>query len=164
MLRIAEYYRDHSLATRNRHFNYLNSIFNCGVRRGFTKNNPLRQRKKTKEPKRKVFLAVKVLRKIYNHVVPHLNGSIEVGSILGGRPVPSELLTIKRDQVDFENCVVWVYASESNGWRGTPISEEFRDRLLLMKKHATTEYGREIQKGIQDGMQESRDSIPVQDV
>ncbi len=140
MLEVARYYQHCSVATRNRYFTYLRAIFNWGVRYGITRNNPLAQWKKAKEPRRKVMLTVDDLKKIMKYASDHLRWAIEVEWNLGTRPGPSELLSIKWEHVDFDRGVVWIYATKTKEWRDVPISDHFRQRLLERKKTAKSEY------------------------
>ncbi len=151
VLVMMEQFKDKSIATRNRYFSYLRAIFLWGIRHGITRNNPLAQWKKTKEPRRKIRLTVEDLQKIYNHASPHLQWAIECEWNLGARPGPSELLSLKWENVDFNKGVVWIYASKTKTWRDIPISEQFRQRLLYKKSMAKSEYiieynGRPIKK------------------
>lgn len=132
--------RGKSIATRNRRFTYLKALFNWGIKRGYINNNPLKSYTKTKEPKRKVRLTVEDLTRILQHADPHLAWVIEVEWNLGTRPGPSELLSLKWENVDWQNNCVWVYASKTKTWRNIPIGDEFRRRLFEVKERAQTEY------------------------
>jgi integrase len=65
---------------------------------------------------------------------------LEVEYNLGTRPGPSELFSIKWENVDFDRGVIWAYASKTKDWRGIPISQEFRARLLAKREEAKTDY------------------------
>jgi len=140
VMRVAEYYKDRSQSTRNRYLSYMNAIFNFGIKHGLTHNNPLATWKKAKEVPRQTLLTVHDLQKIYKHAAPHLKWAIEVQWNLGTRPGPSELFSIRWDQVDFEAGVVRVYGRKTKTWREVPIRATFRQRLLEMKRVASTPY------------------------
>jgi integrase len=140
MLKVAEIFKDRKQATRNRYFGYLRAIFRFGVRHGLTKNNPLQQWKKPKEDPRPSLLAVEDVKKIIASAPEHLRWGMEVQWNLGCRPGPSELFSIRWQDVDFEKPCVRVYATKTKKWREVPISEGFKKKLLEKRNLAQTEF------------------------
>lgn len=140
LLKVADLFTARKPATRNRYFGYLRAIFRFGIRSGNTKNNPLTPWRKSKEPPRPSQLNADDVKKIIACAPEHLKWAMEVQWHLGTRPGPSELLSIRWDDVDFEQPAVKVYASKTRTWREIPISQPFRDRLLMKRNEAQTEY------------------------
>lgn len=140
LLKVADLYKDRKQATRNRYFGYLRAIFRFGVRTGITKNNPLTPWRKPKEEPRPSLITAEDVKKIIACAPEHLKWAMEVQWNLGTRPGPSELLSIRWDDIDFEQPAVKVYASKTKTWRDIPISQAFRDRLQERRNLAQTEY------------------------
>lgn len=140
LLQVADLFTARKPATRNRYFGYLRAIFRFGIRSGITKNNPLLPWRKSKEPPRPSQLTADDVKKIIACAPEHLKWAMEVQWNLGTRPGPSELLSIRWDDVDFQQPAVKVYASKTQTWRDIPISQPFRDRLIERRNEAQTEY------------------------
>lgn len=129
-----------TLATRQRYLGYLKALFRFGVEHGHSTNNPLAKWRKTKERRRDLRLTLEDLGKLLAHAPPHLAWAIEVEWELGTRPGPSELFSLRWDDVDWEACRVHVRGTkthESN--RLIPITPEFRDRLAAVRKTSECE-------------------------
>jgi integrase len=142
---VLEYYKDRSIATKNRYMQYLNAIFSYGIEHGLTKNNPLARWKKTKEPRRRVCLKVEDLQRLMQHAEPHLKWAIEVSWNLGTRPGPSELLSLRWEHVDFPGSSVRIFAGKTKELRTVGISDAFRIRLLAQKELALSDHVIEYQ-------------------
>jgi integrase len=140
ILKVVEHLGDISQTTKNRYIDYLRSIFRFGLKHRLTHKNPLEHWSKNKEKPRQSLLTIDDLKKIYDKAEPHLKWIIEVQWNLGTRPGASELLRIQWDHIDFERNIVRVYASKTKSWREIPIKDEFRDRLLYMKRSAKTQF------------------------
>lgn len=140
MLKIAEHYQDRTQATRNRYFGYLRAVFRFGVKKNLTKNNPLITWSKPGEEPRRSRLTVEDLALIKECAPCHLQWALEVEFALGTRPGPTELLSLKWENVNFKEDYIEVYAQKTKKWRQIPISPEFRQRLKVKKAQAKSEY------------------------
>jgi integrase len=119
----------------------LKAIINFAVRLGFVTNNPVKMWRKTKERPRAVYLTVHDLAKIYQHAPPHLQWIIEVEWELGTRPGVSELFSLKWSDVDFDNDFIHVRGTKTiSSNRIIPLTQQFKSRLLEMKKKAMSDY------------------------
>ncbi len=141
IMRVADHYADRSQATRNRYLGYLRAIFRFGVDQEITTHNPMKKWRKGKEPKRKVLLNVPDLMRIYENAAPHLQWALEVEWNLDTRPGESELLSLRWQDVDFDNSTVHVAGTKTDeSDRIVYINAAFRSRLLEMREYAQTEY------------------------
>lgn len=151
IMKIAEHYGNRSQATRNRYLGYLRAMFRFGIRHNLTTKNPLQGWRKSKEEPRRSQLTVDDLKLIMECAPCYLQWAIEVEFALGTRPGPTELLSLKWSNVNFQENHIEVYAQKTKTWRQIPISPEFNRRLLAKKAMARTEYiiefkGRKIGK------------------
>lgn len=141
VLKVAARFNDKSPATQNRYMDTLKAIFNLGNQLELIDNNPMKSWKKNKERPREVFLTVQDLTKIYQLAPDHLKWIIEVEWELGTRPGVSELFSLKWSDVDFENDILRVRGTKTlTSNRIIPLTPNFRERLLEMKKQAKTDY------------------------
>lgn len=141
ILKVAERFQAKANGTKNRYMDTLKAIFNFGIDLDLTTNNPMRLWKKFKEKPREVFLTVKDLEKIYKLAPDHLKWIIEIEWELGTRPGMSELFTLKWADVDFDSDTLRVRGTKTLGSnRIIPLTAHFKERLLEMKKLATTDY------------------------
>jgi integrase len=130
---------------------YLKAMFRFGLVNEYCAKNPLARWKKPKETPRQTLLTVADLRKIMQHAAPHLKWAITVEYNLGVRAGVSELLTLRWDNIDWDQQAVRVYASKTKQWRIVPISDEFLQELKHRRKDAATPYlieykGRPVKK------------------
>lgn len=147
ILPFVETYRNHSQATRNRYLGYLKAMFNFGILHGMTHNNPLKAWQKAKELPRKMSLTVEDLGKIHANAPEHLKWAIEIVWNTGIRPGIKELFSMKwSEHVDFERWVVRVLG-KGNVYREVPMSEPFRQRMMIMRAKSTCDYVVEYQGG-----------------
>jgi len=141
IIKVAERFNGKSAATRNRYMDTLKAILNLGCQLDLIVSNPLKSWKKTKEKPREVYLTVQDLYKIYELAPDHLKWIIEVQWELGTRPGRSELFSLKWSDVDFDNNMLRVRGTKnlySN--RIIPLTPNFKERLLVMRKQATTDF------------------------
>lgn len=130
-----------TLATRQRYLGYLKALFRFGVEHGYTTNNALAKWRKTKERKRDLRLTLQDLEKLMAHAAPHLAWAIEVEWELGTRPGPSELFSLRWDDVDFDACRVHVRGTKTvEADRLLPITPAFRDRLAVVREASASDY------------------------
>jgi len=125
---------------RNRYLSYLKITFNFGLEHGLIERNPLARWKKAKEKTRQSTLTVDQLREIIKHAAPHLKWALEVAFNLGVRTGESELLTLRWDQVDWEDKMIQVYATKTNTYRKIPLSPAFLKKLKERYETAETPY------------------------
>lgn len=126
--------------TMNRYLSYLKIMLTWAVNNELIERNPLARWIKPKDVRRRLHLTVDDLRKIIDCAAPHLKWALEVAYNLGVRTGPSELLSLKWHDIDFENKFILVFGRKTKDWREIPLSNEFLERLLMMKEHAKTEY------------------------
>jgi len=139
--KVAEKFHSKSAGTQNRYMDTLKAIFNLGYQLELTANNPMKLWKKIKERPRDVYLTVQDLSKIYQLAPDHLKWILEVEWELGTRPGMSELFTLKWSDVDFDNDAVRVRGTKTlTSNRIIPLTPYFKERLLAMKKRATTDF------------------------
>jgi integrase len=140
MLKIAEHYQGRTQATRNRYFGYLRAVFRFGIKKNLTRNNPLFTWSRPGEEPRRSRLTIEDLALIKECAPCHLQWALEVEFALGTRPGPTELLSLKWENVNFKENYIEVYARKTKRWREIPISPEFRERLKAKKVHAKSGY------------------------
>lgn len=133
-------YAKNSPTTRNRYISYLKVIGNFGLEHGLIDRNPLEKWKKAKEMPRQSTLTFRQLKKIKKHAAPHLAWALDVAFHLGVRTGPSELLSLRWENVDFENSEVRIYATKTNTWRVVPVSDFFLGELNRKMREAKTVY------------------------
>jgi len=129
-----------SQTTINRYGDYLDAIFNFGIRIGLISHNPVKGRRKPKEVPRAVKLTIDDIKKIMEAAAPHVRWAIEVCFNLGTRSGESELLSLKWENVDFQKSEVLVYGRKTKDYRRIPVAEAFFNRLKEMKETAKSEY------------------------
>lgn len=59
-----------------------------------------------------------------------------IGNAVRTCPGPSELFSIRWQDVDFDRNYVQVFATKTKSWRDIPINQEFRAKLLSSKGSA----------------------------
>ncbi|WP_319584745.1 tyrosine-type recombinase/integrase [uncultured Pseudodesulfovibrio sp.] len=158
-------YAGHAPSTRNRYLSYLKVILNFGVEHGLIDHNPLKRWKKAKEKPRQSTLTVEQLKAIIEHAAPHLRWALEVAFYLGVRTGESELLSLRWDQVNWENKEIEVYATKTNTFRKIPLSPAFFEKLKARFPEANTEFlveyqGRQI-KSIKGAFRTARKKAGV---
>lgn len=129
-----------SQCTINRYGDYLDAIFNFGVRVGLIDKNPVKGRQKAKVKPRAFNLNVDDLKKIMDAASPHIRWAMEVCFNLGTRSGDSELLSLQWSDVDFENKHVRIFGRKTKEYRIVPINDYFLQRLSDMKLVAKTDY------------------------
>ena len=132
--------RPRSNITINRYANYLDAIFNFGLKVWKTSNNPMENYTKLKETPRKVSLTVEDIRKIMDAASEHIRWAIELNFNLGARSGPSELLSLTWDKVNFSTGMVEIFATKTQTTRDIPVSKAFLKKLKEKKKVAKTNY------------------------
>ena len=141
VLNVASRFNDKSPATQNRYMDTLKAIFNLGYQLELIDSNPMKSWRKTRERPREVFLTVQDLTKIYQLAPDHLKWIIEVEWELGTRPGVSELFSLKWSDVDFDNDTLKVRGTKTlTSNRIIPLTPNFKERLLEMRKQARTDY------------------------
>lgn len=140
------------LATRQRYLGYLKAAFNYGRKHDLTTKNPLDKWEKQKEPRIEFNLTVRDLITLHRCAAPHLAWAIKVEWHIGTRPGPSELFAIRWRHVDFENGLIRVYGTKTDGsFRVVPVLPDFLGELEKKRKSAEGDYvvnykGRQIKK------------------
>lgn len=137
--------------TVNRYGDYLNAIFNFGVKTGVTTSNPMMGRSKSKVPPRKVQLTVDDVKMIMTHADQHVRWAMEVCFNLGTRPGESELLALRWENVSLDKGVVLIYGAKTKTFREVPVNPEFVERLRAKRAEAKSDFVVEY-KGQQVGM------------
>lgn len=141
IIKVSERFRGKAAGTQNRYMTVLKTIFNFGYQLDLIPGNPMKSWKKAKESPREVHLTVQDLSKIYALAPDHLKWVIEVEWELGTRPGVSELFSLKWSDVNFENDTLRVRGTKTvTSNRIIPLTPNFKEKLLEMKKIATTDY------------------------
>lgn len=123
-------------ATVSRYCGMLRSIFNFAVMEGWIVTSPMRRWRKPKEKPRRFQLTLEDAVKIMEQCSEHTKWAIEVCFNLGVRPGPSELLSLRYENVNFEKGTVTVYARKTKTFREIPVKKEFLDHLREKKKES----------------------------
>lgn len=143
---------DVKLATRQRYLGYLKAVFNFGRKHELTLRNPLDKWSKQREPRIEFNLTVPDLKKLYECAAPHLAWAIKVEWHLGTRPGASELFALQWRHVDFEQGLIKVYGTKTDGsFRAVPLVPEFLAELVAKRERALSDFvleykGRPIKK------------------
>lgn len=125
-------HRPRSSNTVNRYCDYLDAVFNFGRAQGLTKVNPVKGRKKAKELPRELQITVDDVKKIMDCAEDHLKWAMEVCFNLGTRPGPSELLSLRYENVDWDAGTIRIYATKTKSYRSVPLAVGFLPRLKEM--------------------------------
>lgn len=140
------------LATRQRYLGYLKAAFNFGRVHELTTKNPLIRWQRQPEPRIEFNLTVADLQKLYACAAPHLAWALKVEWHIGTRPGSSELFAIRWRHVDFENALIRVYGTKTDGsYRVVPVLPGFLSELGEKRQTAPGDYvvaykGRQIKK------------------
>lgn len=137
----AKAWPDVKLATRQRYLGYLKAAFNFGCVHELTNKNPLMRWQRQPEPRIEFNLTVPDLQRLYACSAPHLAWAIKVEWHIGTRPGPSELFAIRWRHVDFENALIRVYGTKTDGsYRVVPVLPEFLSELAKKRQTALSDY------------------------
>ena len=158
-----------SQTTINRYGDYLDAIFNYGIKTGMINKNPVKGRTKPKEKPRAVQLTVVDIEKIMAVAQDHVKWAIEVCFNLGTRSGESELLALKWENVKFDKSEVLIYGRKTKEYRVVPVTDGFLKKLEAMRANAQTDYiieykGRPIanlRKGFRNACQKAGITYPV---
>ncbi len=127
-------------ATVNRYCCYLRSIFNYAVQIGNIDVSPLRPWHKSKEMPRLFYLDEKGFEMISKAASPHIAWAMEVAYNTGVRPGPSELLSLRWEDVNFDKGVLTVKATKTRSIRRIPLKPKFLEHLLEKRTHSKSGY------------------------
>jgi len=133
-----------AVGTQNRYMDYLNIIFNFGVRFEYIDKNPMakwwREVKKPEKP-RDLTIDLEDFKRLYSHAAPHLQWALEVMWELGVRPGRTELFGLMWKDVNWANDAIRVRGTKTRlSDRVIPISTQFKQRLEEKHKQARTKY------------------------
>jgi integrase len=128
-----------SQTTINRYGDYLDAIFNYGIKTGMITKNPVKGRTKPKEKPRAVQLTVADIEKIMAVAQEHVKWAIEVCFNLGTRSGESELLALKWENVKFDKSEVLIYGRKTKEYRVVPVTNGFLKKLEEMRAKAQTD-------------------------
>lgn len=138
---VAMRFSEKSPCTQNRYMAYLHIMLRFGVSHGLIQKDPMLGWKKHREPTRNVKLTLEDLQKIHRHAAPHLQWLLEVQWELGTRPGPSELFTLRWNDVDFVHSIIRVRGTKTKtSDRLIPISDDFKERLSVKRAEAASAY------------------------
>ncbi|BCS88174.1 tyrosine-type recombinase/integrase [Pseudodesulfovibrio sediminis] len=138
-------YADNAVATRNRYMDYLNIIFNFGVRMEYIDKNPMKkwwsEMKQPEKPRNLEHLTLTDFRKLYKVSPPHLQWTLDIMWELGARPGPSELFGLMWKDIDWERNTIRVRGTKTKSSdRIIPVTDEFKERLRIKRSEAQTNY------------------------
>ena len=125
-------------ATCNRLCGYLRSIFRFALFAELIEKNPMQRWRKTKELPRRFTVDLNDITKVMSVSPPHLKNVIECSFNLGTRI--SELLSLKWENVNFEQATVRIYATKTRTYREVPVKPDFLEKLRKMKEDAKSQY------------------------
>lgn len=137
---INDKYEDCAQITRNRYVSYLKVMFNFGLEQELIKRNPLARWKKGKEEPRQPQLTYRKLKKIMSKAEPHVKWAIRLAFKLGVRTGPSELLSLKWTDIDWQKKEINVYATKTKTWRSIPVTDMFLRELEEQMRKAKSLY------------------------
>jgi integrase len=141
ILKVSGRFQDKSATTQNIYMAAWKAIINFGYQIDLVANNPMKSWKKFKVKPREVYLTIQDLNKIYQIAPDHLKWIIEVEWELGTRPGVSELFSLKWSDVNFDNDTLRVRGTKTlTSNRIIPLTPNFKERLLEMKKNAQSNY------------------------
>ncbi len=133
--------RKRSVVTTNRYGHFLNAFFRYAVDLGYLDRNPMSRWKPRKTPPKEVKLTMEDFQKIMDYAPPHLKWALEVEYHLGLRSGPSELLSLKWEDMDLDNGEAHIYAPKTKTYRTIPIKDEkFLEALRERRDIALTPY------------------------
>ena len=133
--------RGRSPITINRYGHYLRAFFRYAIDLGYMDKNPMSRWRPKKTPPKEVKLTLEDFQKIMKNADPHLQWALEVAYHLGLRTGPSELLSLKWENIDFTKREVHVYAPKTKTYRTIPIKyEEFLNHLIERRNAAVTSH------------------------
>ncbi|MDD3311210.1 site-specific integrase [Pseudodesulfovibrio sp.] len=137
-------YDGRAASTQNRYMDYLNIIFNYGVKMDHIPKNPMKKwwsLVKRPEKSRELTISLGEFRKLYNVSPPHLQFALEVMWELGARPGPSELFGLLWKDVDWQNNTIRVRGTKTEASdRVIPITDKFKERLKAKRVEAQTDF------------------------
>jgi integrase len=130
--------QDLSLSTINRELTVLKRVFNLGIEWKLTSYNPVKGVKFFKIPLQKLrVLSEEEFLKLYNAASPHLKPILLIAVSTGMRR--GEVLSLKWEDIDLKNGVIFVKDSKTYESRAIPMNEGLIENLEL-KKASTNEY------------------------
>ena len=132
--------KQRSIRTTNNYGNYLKTFFNYAVKRGYLDKNPMALWKKQYEPRKPRLLDRETIEAIMAHAKPHVAWAIEVAYNTGARTGESELLSLKWEDVDYEQGLIHIFGRKTKTHRWVPLSEEFLARLKAKQAESDCEY------------------------
>lgn len=131
---------DHlATSTQNRYMDYLNIIFNFGVRMEYIDKNPMKkwwaEMKQPEQSRNLEHFSLADFRKLYEVSPPHLQWTFDVMWALGARPGPSELFGLMWKDVNWHDNEIRIRGTKTKASdRVLPITATFKE--LLKAKHA----------------------------
>ena len=130
-----------SQATINRYISYLNAILNWGVQHEFIPFNPFKGfKRKKEEPYRIRIITLEELQKILEVAPEHLRWALVVEFYTGCRPGPSELFSLKWEDIDWNEKSIRIYGSKTRKIRKVYLNETFYQMLKEKYKNRDCEY------------------------
>jgi len=130
-----------SAKTINDYLTYLNAILNWGVQNDFIPFNPFRGFKKKKEDPYKIPIITKEeIERILEVAPDHLKWALLVEFYTGCRPGPSELFSLKWEDIDWEEKTITVYSSKTKKTRKIYLQDTFYEMLKEKYKNKDCEY------------------------
>jgi len=140
-VRLSKGYREHGLikaTTVHQEFRVLRRMLNVAVRKRLLTSNPCVMVEFPVTLKglfRPHYVTWSEQQKIENNSIPHLRNAIRIIAETGLR-VKKELLSMKKDQIDFLNAVLWIPDSKTpNGVAEIPLTklalEAFQDQVSI---------------------------------
>jgi integrase len=125
--------------THGNYLAYLKMMFNFGIQREYIEKNPLRFFRKPTSPQKELLLDLKTIQKIKDAAPDHLAFAIELLSSTGLRPGPSELLSLRYDNIQWDQNSLRVFAGKTGKWRSIPLKPALLSKLKARMK--TSESG-----------------------
>jgi len=138
-------YDGKAVSTQNRYMDYLNIIFNFGVRMEYIDRNPMKKWwadvKQPEKTRNIEHLPLEDFRKLYKVAPPHLQWAFDVMWALGARPGPTELFGLMWKDVNWDDDEIRIRGTKTKSSdRVIPINEGFRERLKAKHAEAQTDY------------------------
>ncbi|MFW5489061.1 MAG: tyrosine-type recombinase/integrase [Desulfovibrio sp.] len=138
-------YDGKAVSTQNRYMDYLNIIFNFGVRMDYIDKNPMKkwwaEMKQPEQSRNLDYFSLSDFRKLYDVSPPHLQWTFDVMWSLGARPGPSELFGLMWKDVNWHDNEIRIRGTKTHASdRVIPINDGFKERLKAKYAEAQTDY------------------------
>ena len=126
-------------ATVNRDLEFLRSVFNKGIEWGKALHNPVSKFKRLKEPAYRLsYLLLDEIDRLIHAAAHHIKPIIITALHIGMRR--GEILKLKWENIDFNNCLIEVVETKNNEKRYIPIDSTLMATLENIARRIDSNY------------------------